>query len=179
MLNLTLLKKNESVKELSKTLGFTITLFDQDIVLIKADTKKELLTKSKKAQGMVILSKPSTEELLRFALEKTPVNVVYGMEFINPKDSVHFVRGGLDQVLCKIAASKGKIIAFSFSDILHSTEKSKLLARMMFNIKLCTKYKVKMVFGSFAITESELRSMNDLYSFWKVLGGMNKSCFDM
>ncbi|MBT4805189.1 hypothetical protein HON71_03380, partial [Candidatus Woesearchaeota archaeon] len=114
-------------------------------------------------------------ELLRFALEKTKVDLIYGMETINPRDSVHFVRGGLDQITCRIAAEKGKIIAFSFSEILNAKNKDKIIARMKLNVKLCKKYRVKMYFSSFAKNENELRSAQDLFAFWKVLGGTKKN----
>ena len=113
--------------------------------------------------------------MLRFALEKTSVDIVMGMENINPRDSVHFVRGGLDQVTCKIAKERGKIIAFSFSDVLNSRDRGKLLARIMFNIKLCKKYKVKMLFSNFSTSLNEIRSAKDLQGFWKVLGKINKT----
>ena len=45
---------------------------------------------------------------------------------------------------------------------------------MKFNIKLCKKYKVKMYFSTFAKNENELRSAQDLFAFWKVLGGRTK-----
>ena len=108
--------------------------------------------------------------MLRFVLEKSDVDIVYGMETIHPKDSMHFVRGGLDQVLCKIAAEKGKILAFSFSDILNSSSQGKLLARIMFNVKLCKKYKVPMMVCSFAASKEEMRSAKDLQALGRILG---------
>ena len=91
-----------------------------------------------------------SEELFRFALEKTTIDIVFGQELINPKDSLHFPRGGLDQITCKIAKEKEKTIAFSFSDILGSGNKGRLLGRIRFNLQLCRKYKVKMLFSNFS-----------------------------
>ena len=91
------------------------------------------------------------------------------METINPKDSVHFLRGGLDQITCRIAKNKGKTIAFSFFEILNSRNRDKLIARMKFNIKLCKKYKVKTLFANFSTKKMELRSAKDLKSFWTFL----------
>ena len=167
--NLILLPKNQEFEELSAKLGFSRTLFlETDAVIIEAKTKKELT-----------LYKPPTEDLLRFALEKTPISMVLGIEHIHPKESTHFVRGGLDQVLCKIAAEKEKTIAFPFSNILNSPQRSKLLARMMFNIKLCKKYKVKVFFSNFSHEKMEMRSARDLLSFWNVLGGAGKRCLEI
>jgi len=174
--NLVLITENKELLELSKKLGFTKTMFvEKDFVSIKAKSKKELIREISKAKGKLTVYKASSEELLRFALEKTKINMVYGMETINPKDSVHFVRGGLDQITCRLAAEKDKIIGFSFSEILNAKNRDKIIARMKFNIKLCKKYKVKIFFSSFACSEKELRSAKDLFAFWKILGGRKKS----
>ena len=175
MHNLILVKESKDIEQLSKQLGFTKTLFlEKDFVLIKAESKKELIREINKAKDKLTVFKPSSEELLRFALEKTKINLVFGMETINPKDSLHFVRGGLDQITCRIAAEKGKVIGFSFSEILNARNKDKIIARMKLNVKLCKKYKVKTFFSTFAKNEKELRSAQDLFSFWKVLGGKSK-----
>jgi len=175
MHNLILAKESKELLELSKKLGFTKTLFlEKDFVLIEANSKKDLLKKINQAKGKLTIFKADSEEMLRFALEKTNVDLVFGMETINPKDSVHFVRGGLDQITCRIAKEKDKIIAFSFSEILNAKNKDKIIARMKLNIKLCKKYKVKIFFSSFAKNDKESRSAEDLFAFWKVLGGRNK-----
>ena len=110
--------------------------------------------------------------MLRFALEKTEVGIVVGSEKLNYKDSVHFVRGGLDQIVCKIAKEKGKKMGFAFGDILESRDRAKLLGRMMFNIKLCKKYGVEVVLSSFVKDGNEMRSVADVQSLFRVLGGV-------
>ena len=113
MHNLILAKEAKELLELSKKLGFTKTMFlEKDFVIVKAKSKKELLKEIGRAKGKLTIYKTESEELLRFALEKTKIDLIYGMETINPRDSVHFVRGGLDQITCRIAAEKDKIIAF-------------------------------------------------------------------
>ena len=174
MHNYLLIKKNKELETLSKELGFTRTFFvDEDFVVVEGESKKELLKKikSSKKNGKQIIFRASSEELLRFALEKTSVDIVFDMEEINPKDSVHFVRGGLDQITCRIAAESGKVAAFSFSGILNSRERGQLLARMMFNIKLCGKYGVKMLFSNFSLSKEEMRSAKDLQAVFRVLEG--------
>ncbi len=175
--NLLLMKKDEEVEKLSKELGFTRTLFlDEDLIVVESKSKKEAINKIKSARrkGKLILFRAEDEELLRFALEKTQADIVFGIENINPKDSVHFVRGGMDQIVCRIAAEKGKIIAFSFRDILLAANRPKLLARMRFNIKLCSKYKVKILFSNFSKEKMEMRAVSELLSFWRILGGVGK-----
>ncbi|MBU0470237.1 MAG: hypothetical protein KJ598_05990 [Nanoarchaeota archaeon] len=164
--NYLLMKKSKELEDFSKSLGFEKTYFWEDFEILETDSKKELLRISGKKK--VIFRAPS-EELLRFALEKTKVFGVIGMEKINPKDSLHFVRGGLDQVLCKIAAEKDKVVVFSFSEILNAKDKGKLLKRISFNAKLCKKYKVKVLFSTFASSKTEMRSVKDLEALSRVL----------
>ena len=167
--NYILMKHSKEIEELSKSLGFTKTLFlDKDFVLIKTDKKKELLDSLKKTKLLTVFHAKS-EEMLRFALEKTKVNVVLGAEEINPKESVHFVRGGLDQITCKIASEQEKTIGFSFSSILESKSREKLLRRISFNTKLCRKYKVSMLFSTFARSKEELRSAKDMQAMFRLV----------
>lgn len=171
MHNYLITKRTKELEQLSEKLGFTKTYFLEDLTIIKADSKKELLKRTRSVKDKIILFEPQTEELLRFALEKTPTQILVGVEKINPKDSVHFVRGALDQITCKIANEKDKTIAFSFTEILNSKNQAKLMARMKLNIKLCKKYKVKTIFSNFSTKKEEIRSNKDLEVFWKVLGG--------
>ncbi len=147
----------------------------KDLALVSGNSKKELLKKIKevKKKNLFVVVKPKTEDLLRFVLEKTSADLVFGQELINQKDSVHFRRGGLDQITCKIARDKGKIIGFSFRDILEANgeERSKILGRMILNIKLCRKYKVKVFFGNFSENELEMRGKQDLEALFEVIGG--------
>jgi RNase P/RNase MRP subunit p30 len=176
MKNILLMKESSELLEKSASLGFKSCMcLGKEIVLVEAESKKELLKEINKAKGKFTIFKTGSEEMLRFALEKSNVDLVYGMEGINARDSVHFVRGGLDQVTCKIAAERGKVVGFSFNDILGSGNKGKLLGRIMFNVKLCKKYNVKMMFGNFSTSVSSMRSRKDLEVLFRVLGGRNSS----
>lgn len=167
-----LIKKSKETQEFAQKLGYSKVFFSEDFVLLKEKTEKELLKKIREAHQRKLrtIYVPESEEMLRFALEKSDIDLVCGLEHIHPKDSFHFTRGGLDQVLCVIAAEKDKTILFSFADILHSSERGKLLARMRSNIKLCRKYKVKMQLISLASAELEMRSAKDLEAFGRILG---------
>ncbi len=170
--NYVLLSKDIAVEQESTKLGFSKTFFlGDDFVVVDTSDPKELLRLAGQARNKrkVVIYRPPTEELLRFALEKTSVKGVIGIEQIHPKDNVHAVRGGLDQVLCTIAAEKKKTIYFSFSDMLNSTSRAKFLARMMFNVRLCRKYNLNIGFSTFATGMEELRSARDLGVLWEVL----------
>lgn len=171
--NIVLTTEHTEIEALSKQLGFIRTLFlDKDFLLLETKSKKEILDTFSRAKGKLIIYRPTDEETLRFVLEKTPIKIIFGAEFIAAKDSLHHVRGGLDQVSCTIAAEKEKIIAFSFADLLLAENRGKVLARMKFNIKLCRKYNVKTFFSTFAGNKWELRSAKDLEALWRVLGGV-------
>jgi len=176
MNNIILIKRTKELEQLTKQLGFSETLFLDDVTIIEAKTKKELLKKLQKTNKFTIF-KPIDEDLLRFALEKTKVKLIYGMESINPKDSVHYVRGGLDQITCKIAKDKKKIIGFSFSEVLNAKNQHKLLARIKANLKLCKKYKVDTIFTNFSKKEEEIRSKKDLTAFLRMLNKSKNNLF--
>lgn len=170
--NYLLLKEGKEAVALSTSLGYEKTFFQgKDFEIITASSKKELLLKTRqlKQKKILVFFRPTSEELLRFALEKAPVDGVIGVEEIHPTDSVHYLRGGLDQMLCTFAAGQGKAIVFSFSSVLHSSSRSRLLARMMFNLRLCRKYAVKVILSTFSSDLLEMRSCSDLVAFEQVL----------
>ena len=167
------MRKSLEMEKLALQLGFTKVYFlENDFMILKGKSQKELLKEIELARNRKLktILKPDSEDLLRFALEKNGIDIVYGMENLHPKDSLHFVRSGLDQILCKIAAEREKVLVFSFSEILNSAEREKLLARIIFNIKLCKKYQVSFRLCSFASSESELRSAKDFQALGRVLG---------
>jgi len=89
-------------------------------------------------------------------------------------DFLHQRNSGLNHVLCRLAKENNVAIGFSFSSVLQSKERGKLIGRMMQNIKLCRKYKVRMVIGSFGKTQDDVRSEKDMQSFFKVIGMTGK-----
>ncbi|MBU2589255.1 MAG: hypothetical protein KKA65_01235 [Nanoarchaeota archaeon] len=88
----------------------------------------------------------------------------------SPKDHLHFRRTALNQVTCKLAKKNKIIIAFSFDKIINSRDKALVFGRLMQNFKLCRKYKVKVLFASFARNKYGMRSSHDLLSLLQVLG---------
>ena len=146
--------------------------FDSTISVRLADLKK-LSNSINIVEGRDI-------EFNRKILENKNVDILLNPEKATYKDSLHHRNSGLDQVLCSIANRNGIAIGFSFNEILNAKSRYKTLGRMMQNIRLCRKYKVNIVFATFAKNKWELRSKSDLESFAKVLG-MNgkesKECF--
>ena len=108
---------------------------------------------------------------VRKALENKHIDIIFGLEDHKFPDFLHQRNSGLNHILCKIAHDNDKIICFDFSSILNSKgmKRARIFGRMMQNIRLCRKYKVKMAAASFG----EMRNRRDLESLFKVLGALN------
>jgi ribonuclease P/MRP protein subunit RPP1 len=122
----------------------------------------------------LIIVQGGDEKINRAALENKKVDILLCPEKNSRKDLMFSRRSGLNQVLCKLAAKNDIAIGFDFSYLLNSTgkERAKILGRMSQNVIFCKKYKVKMVFSSFARKKYELRSDNFLKTFAKFLGNI-------
>ena len=96
--------------------------------------------------------------------------MIFGLELVHKKDAMHYRRSGLNQVLCKIAASKSKKIGFDFWSLMEP----RVLGRVKQNIKFCKKYKVDYFLGAFAEKPELMRSFHDLKSFLKTLDSLIK-----
>ena len=81
---------------------------------------------------------------------------------------------GLNEVICRLANKHNVAVGISFHDILTSKNRNELLAKIMQNVRLCRKYKVKMVMASFAGNKFEMRHSKDMYNFCLVLGMNDK-----
>lgn len=120
----------------------------------------------------------SSEKINRKAVEDKSVDILMSPEMEVEKDKVHQRVSGLNQVLCKLANKNKVAIGFSFSDLLNSKEKDKVIGRMVQNVHLCRKYKVKMVLCSFAKDKWEMRAPLDLASFGVIIGMTGKEVKD-
>ena len=110
----------------------------------------------------------------REIIEKNNVDLIFGFEEISRKDFFNQRLSGLDHILCKLVRDNDISIGFSFNSLLNSENKPVILGRMMQNISLCRKFKVKTLIASFARNPYEMRSPYDLESLFKILGMPNK-----
>mgnify|MGYP000049345724 FL=1 len=86
------------------------------------------------------------ENQLRSQIERPNKEAITGAEEIHHKDSLHYLRGGLDQITCKIATKKKNIIGFSFKSLKKINDpikQAKILGRMQQNMRLCEKFNTK------------------------------------
>jgi RNase P/RNase MRP subunit p30 len=79
----------------------------------------------------------------------------------------------LNHILCKSAKESNVTIGFSLSSILNAKNEHVALGRMMQNIKMCRKFRVKTIIASFAQKPFDMRSVHDLRSLFEILGCKN------
>jgi len=108
----------------------------------------------------------------RHILEKTDIDLAYGMESHMEKDFMHQRNSGLNHILCEIAAKRNKLIGISFGMLIDDTGNKlpQMMGRMKQNARLCRKYKVNLCIASFADDPYRMRGASDLISFGVVLG---------
>src|SRR3989344_2537675 len=115
---------------------------------------------------VAIKSQVSSREII----EKSQANLLFSLEEHGRKDFMHQRGSGLDHILAKLAYDKNVSIGFSLNSIINSKNKGIIIGRMMQNIMLCRKYKVKTVIASFAETPFGMRNPYDVMSLFSSLG---------
>ncbi|TKJ17392.1 hypothetical protein CEE44_02555 [Candidatus Woesearchaeota archaeon B3_Woes] len=132
---------------------------------VLVDEKK--VPKNKLSDFVLVKCRENT----RNVIEKNKDLIVFGFELDNKKDFIHQRRSGLNHIMCTLAAKNNIKIAFSFSSLLNADDRQRnvLLGRIESNIKLCRKYKTKVVVGSFASKPYEMRAFNDLLALFSTL----------
>ena len=172
----------EEFAEVAEKLGYDELLFVYKTEIPKLNLKlkariktgllalpKEIDKARKKAEKVVVQSSLEDD---RWVLEKSKADIVFGFEESQRKDYMHHRGSGLNQVLCKIAAQKGKAIGFSFSSVLNADRitRARIIGRMQQNAKFCKKYKVKAILASFAKSPYGMRAPKDLDAFRRIIG---------
>lgn len=140
------------------------------IETISASSKQELEKRISRSKSNLVIVRGG--ELNRNILENKKVDILIDAEKISKPDSLHYRNSGLNHVLCKLAYKHDIAIAFNFNDVLRfkGVDRSVLLGRMSQNVRLCRKYKLRMVLASFASNKFELKNLHDLISFGIVIG---------
>ncbi len=121
----------------------------------------------KENQGKEIIFFSDDDELNRKILEKEEVSVLL-INLANRKDFQKQRNSGFNHIMAKLAKKKDVIIGINLDEIIKSSEKEKarILARVMQNIMICNKNKLKMKF----IHKNHERNIYDLKSLGLVLG---------
>ena len=122
----------------------------------------------------LIVVQGGDDDINRIALSSKHVDILLDPHLGWRRDFMHQRNSGLNHVLCHLAKENNVAIGFSFSSVLHTKDRAFVLGRIMQNIRLCRKYKLTIVIGSFAGDPWEIRSEKDLQAFFKVLGMTGK-----
>jgi ribonuclease P/MRP protein subunit RPP1 len=121
----------------------------------------------KENQNKKIIFSSNDDELNRKILEKENIEILLLNEE-GRKDFQKQRNSGFNHVLAKLAKKKNIIVGINLDEIINSEGKQKaiILARVIQNIRICNKNKVKMKF----VSKSQKRNILDLKSLGLVLG---------
>tara|TARA_Y100000310_G_scaffold299743_1_gene334842 strand:+ start:275 stop:670 length:396 start_codon:yes stop_codon:yes gene_type:complete len=120
----------------------------------------------------LIVIKSSSQD--RDVMESGKADIIFSVEESARKDFMHQRGSGINHIMCKLMHKNNIALGFSLDSILNSKNKHVILGRIQQNIKLCRKYKVKMVIASFTPNPFEMRSPHDLISLFLKLGMTQK-----
>lgn len=140
-----------------------------DIVLSKKNDSFEKIAKKLDLDLIYVDIKNNSFEncvIKKMSDEKLDMDFVYGLELSSRQDYIHQRNSGLNHILAKQLKEKDIVVCFGLSYALEEN----VLGRMRQNVKLCRKYKVKMIYVSLACDEFGLRSEHDLQYFAKSIG---------
>ncbi len=129
-------------------------------------------------QSKLLIVKSSDSD--RFFIESKKIRLIYGFEEVHKKDYLHQRASGLNHVICELAKKNNVAIGFSYSSLFNkdSATLSLIIGRMMQNISLCQKFKVKTIIASFSEKPFDLRASHDIMSLFTMLGMDGKKIKD-
>mgnify|MGYP001596744353 CR=1 FL=1 len=135
-----------------------------DINVIKTNNANEINKLVKKNCFNIVIG--GNEIINRKALETKNVSLLLDPE-PEEEDFMHFRNSGLNQVLVKLAKKNDVGIGFSINNLKENENKIDLLGKIMQNIMLCNKYKVKMYIVEL---NNNKHNLDDLKSLGSTLG---------
>ncbi|MBS3100554.1 hypothetical protein J4204_00290 [Candidatus Woesearchaeota archaeon] len=113
----------------------------------------------------------------RMLIESKKINIIYGLEESHKKDRMHQRASGLNHIICELANKNNVAVGFSYGSLFNRNPiiSSQIIGRMMQNITLCRKYKVKTITASFSQNPYGLRARHDISRLFAMLGMDNKN----
>ena len=142
-----LMDRNREAEDFARKLGFSKVYFKEDFKELKMEFIEDY-------------------EKKRNVLKNGRIKILLNPHLTSRNDSLHFRNSGLDQVLCKMMNENNIAMGLSLDKINNYIE----IGRIKQNIRLCRKYKIKIVFFTFAIDIYGLRNRIDILAFLEVLG---------
>ena len=123
--------------------------------------------KEARKEGLAVFE--CDESSIQNILESKKADIVILNEKM-PKDHLHYRKTALNQVMCKLAKGNGTAIGFSLGNILSAKDRPLVMGRIMQSVRLCRKYKVGMVFASFAEDKYGTRGFSEMLALAHALG---------
>lgn len=157
----------------TRNFGFDKIIIIKDNYITDRDYEeaRKSIEKISKINNLIIVQ-GRDEEFNRKVLENRKVKILLDPENNNRGFSLIQRNSGLNHVLCKMAKENNIAIGINLSEIIKREGKNRAeyLAKVMQNVMLCKKYKVKMLMTTLAENKSELRNSYDMKSLCLVLG---------
>ena len=94
----------------------------------------------------------------------------YGFQELEQKDSLHYRKSGINQVIGKLMKDKEKVLVIDVESFIVSKNVVKSLGRLKFNLEMAKKYDLNLVICSFASNPWNMRSSKDYESLIRSLG---------
>jgi len=108
----------------------------------------------------------------RFFIESKKVRIIYGFEEFFKRDPLHQRASGLNHIVCELCRKNGVAVGLPYGSLLNKNSQiaSLLIGRFVQNIRLCQKYNVKLLIGSFSDNPFDMRSPYDIISLFSLFG---------
>jgi len=140
---------------------------ENSIIITESDFQeaRNAIKKAREEGKKIIFS--GSDEMNRKVLEKEKIDILL-IKLSDKKDRIKQRNSGFNHVLAKLAQKKDVIIGINLDEIMDADkkEKVKIFARLMQNVKLCRKNKLKMIF----ISNKHQKDIYDLKALGLVLG---------
>jgi len=172
------LKKISSKKEISEKDDSDGYLIDSD----EKETRKIADSFRQKNQKKIIAVLGRDDAYNRRIIETMNINYLVSPErdYKEKKDTLKQRDSGINHVLGKIAKEKNIPIVINISELikLKKSDKSRIISRIMQNIKICRKTKCQIKIATFASDKTELQNEHDLRAFCFSLGMSSQQVSD-
>ncbi len=124
-----------------------------------------------KNNEMIFLSPKNEDDAKKAVKLMLPYGII-NAELIHAKDSVHFIKSGIDDVMAKEMAQKKIAIVFNLNLLINadSAKRALIIRRMKENMKKAVKFNVPVLFASCAKNRYELFNGQQIKEWAKYLG---------
>lgn len=133
-------------------------------------TKKTLEKEAKDYDAVYLLKDFNFKAPTRKNFESKKHCFIKDVELVEKKDNLHYRQSGINQVLGRLAKNKTIFFNLNLLKKKQSLTTEVILGRMMMNIRLCRKFKVKMAAGFICSSKYSIKNSSDIISFLQTIG---------